>query len=162
MKRLPSRDTTVDRVRNHRAEALPKPQINGRSPPSGRLARKAPSIMVPSIRAWGLIQVTTKAEETSFQMGTLTSRPPSREAVDLKADADPDDDEAADAQDDLLQPGQGLHQRPGPQEAGHPRDTSHRMTIRAVRYTRLRRWVRALLMTNRFCSPMGPHTPGPW
>ena len=36
-----------------------------------------------------------------------------------------------------------------------PRDTSHKITMRAVIYTRLRFWVRAELMTNRFCRPMG-------
>ena len=62
--------------------ALPKPKINGRSPPWGRLARKAPSIMVPSMRAWGFIQVTTKAVVNRRQRGTFTSLPPSREALD--------------------------------------------------------------------------------
>lgn len=146
----------MDRVRNHRAEALPKPQINGRSPPSGRLARKAPSIMVPSMRAWGLIQVTTKAEEISFQRGTLTSRPPSREALDRRRPMP--------IQMTMRLPmprmtfcsqGRACISAPAPRKHDTPRDTSHRMTIRAVRYTRLRRWVRALLMTNRFCSPMG-------
>ena len=81
MNLLPSSDTTVDRVKNHRIEALPKPKMKGRSPPAGRVARKAPSIMVPSIRAWGFIQVTTKAVVNSFQMGIFTSLPPSKLAL---------------------------------------------------------------------------------
>ena len=35
-----------------------------------------------------------------------------------KSDTDPDDDETADAQNDLLQPGKGLHQRADAQKAG--------------------------------------------
>ena len=79
---LPSRETTVDSVRNQITEAEPKPQMKNRSPPLVRVARKAPSIMVPSMMAWGFSQVTTKAEPASFQMGTFTSRPPSRLALD--------------------------------------------------------------------------------
>ena len=44
---------------------------------------------------------------------------------------------------------------PAPRKQETPREMSQKMTISAVRYTRLRLWVRALLMTNRFCRPMG-------
>ena len=72
----------MDSVRNQITEAEPKPQMKNRSPPLVRVARKAPSIMVPSMMAWGFSHVTTKAEPASFQMGTFTSRPPSRLALD--------------------------------------------------------------------------------
>ena len=82
---LPSRDTRVETVKNQITEAEPKPQIKGRSPPGARVARNAPSIMVPSMMAWGFSHVTTKAEAASFQMGTFTSRPPSRLALERRS-----------------------------------------------------------------------------
>ena len=44
---------------------------------------------------------------------------------------------------------------PAPKKQATPSDTSHKMTMSAVIYTRLRFCVRAELMTNRFCRPMG-------
>ena len=65
-------------------DAEPKPQINGTSPPAGSVARNAPSIIVPSMMAWGFSQVTTKAVVMSFHTGTFTSLPPSRLALERK------------------------------------------------------------------------------
>ena len=70
----PSSDTMVESARNQITDALPKPQIKGRSPPAGRLARKAPSIMVPSMMACGLNHVTTKAVVKSFHTGRELAR----------------------------------------------------------------------------------------
>ena len=141
---------------NHRTEALAKPKMKDRSPPSGRVARKAPSIMVPSMMAWGFIQVTTKAEVKSFQTGIFTSLPPSRLALERSRPMP--------IQSTMRLPmpritfcshGTACISAPAPKKHATPREISQKMTMRAVKYTRLRLWVRAELMTNRFCRPMG-------
>ena len=71
--------------KNHSTDALAKPQMKNTSLPAGRLARNAPSIMVPSMMACGLNHVTTQAVEITFQMGTFTSRPPSMLALERKS-----------------------------------------------------------------------------
>ena len=53
---------------NHRQEAEATPQMKGRDWEPGRVTRKAPSIMVPSMSAWGLNQVTMQAEEMVFRI----------------------------------------------------------------------------------------------
>ena len=61
LNRAPSREITVVTPKNHSTEAEAKPPMKNPSVPAGSPARKAPSIMVPSISAWGLNQVITQA-----------------------------------------------------------------------------------------------------
>ena len=55
---------------NQRKDAAVTPVMKGADSAGGRAARKAPSIMVPSIMAWGLNQVTTQAEEMVLHFTT--------------------------------------------------------------------------------------------
>ena len=57
---------------NHSTDALAKPPTKKKSVPSGRVALNAPSIIEPSIRAWGLNQVTTQAVVMTLAMGMST------------------------------------------------------------------------------------------
>lgn len=52
--------------------------MNLRPSAAGSVALNAPSIMVPSIMAWGLNHVTTHAVDMTFNMGMFTSLPLSR------------------------------------------------------------------------------------
>ena len=124
----------VERVRNQITDALPKPKIKGRSPPVGRLARKAPSIMVPSMMACGLNHVTTKAVVNSFHTGTFTSLPPSSDALDRSSPIP--------IQMTMRLPsprmtfcnhGKACIRAPAPKKQETPSETSHRITISAVR-----------------------------
>lgn len=63
----------VEIDKNHRTEAEAKPPTKNKSVPAGKVALKAPSIMLPSIIAWGLNQVTAQAVVITLIIGTLTS-----------------------------------------------------------------------------------------
>lgn len=64
-------DMTVEIVRNQITEAEAKPPTKKRSVPSGRVALKAPSIMLPSMRACGLNQVTNACRSYDFDYGDV-------------------------------------------------------------------------------------------
>ena len=64
-------DTNSVKNVNHRQDALTTPDKKLRDAPAGKTARKAPSIMVPSIIAWGLNQVTTQAVEMVLGIDTI-------------------------------------------------------------------------------------------
>ena len=66
-------EISVEIPRNHITDALAKPPTKKKSVPSGRVALNAPSIIDPSIKAWGLNQVTTQAVVTTFAIGIFTS-----------------------------------------------------------------------------------------
>lgn len=52
---------------NHKQDAAATPEINGVDCDAVSVTWNAPSIIVPSIIAWGLNQVTTQAEEIVFR-----------------------------------------------------------------------------------------------
>ena len=51
--------------------------------------------------------------------------------------------------------GEALIIAPTPKKHAMPRVMSKNRIIKTVKYTRLFRWVSAVLMRNRFCSPIG-------
>lgn len=61
LKRLLKVEMVIAKPVNHRKEAVATPQMKAVDWVGGRLALKAPSIIVPSIIAWGLNHVTTQA-----------------------------------------------------------------------------------------------------
>ena len=71
---------------NHRQEARATPEIKGMDWEPGRVTWKAPSIMVPSMMAWGLNQVTTQAEEMVLRMDMA---PPDRSSSSALARSRP-------------------------------------------------------------------------
>ncbi len=84
----------------------------------GLPARKLPNSIVPSIRAWGLIQVTTKALAASLGRGMLTSTSRSRVGLSRSRPMPIHHDAAAHDQNQALQPVEALHQRADAEEAG--------------------------------------------
>ena len=65
-------DSMVEIPKNQQQDAQATPIMNFVDWSAGRVAWNAPSIMEPSMRAWGLNQVTTQAVEMTFSMGTST------------------------------------------------------------------------------------------
>ena len=66
--------------RNQMMDAEANPPTKNRSVPAGSVALKAPSIMLPSMRACGLNHVTTQAVVTTLAIGIFTSLPVSRDS----------------------------------------------------------------------------------
>ena len=92
----------------------------------------------------------------SCHTGTFTSLPPSRLALDRSRPIPIQMTmRLPSARITFWIQGTACISAPAPKKQLTPREISQQMTISAVRYTRPRFWVRALLMTNRFCSPMG-------
>ena len=143
-----NRESRVEIPKNQRVEAQPTPKMNSVLLAAGRVARKAPSIMEPSIRACGLNQVTTQAVEMTFNMGTSTfvelsivswaRRRPIPIQITMKL---PIKSIA------ICSHLEACIIAPTPKKQASASVTSKKMTIRAVRYTRLRFCVRAVLIT---------------
>ena len=142
--------------RPHRQEAEAEPSMSWEATAPGLPARKLPNSIVPSIRAWGLIQVTTKALAASLGRGMLTSTSRSRVGLSRSRPM---------PIHTTMQPPTIRIRRcsqskrstsaPMPKKQASARLMSKAITIRAVSRARRRGWVRAELMTNRFCIPMG-------
>ena len=71
---------------NQEKDAHATPVINGVSCPAANVTWKAPSIIVPSMIACGLNQVTTQADEILFQILCLCTQ---------QADADINNDQTS-------------------------------------------------------------------
>ena len=61
LKRSLNNEMVIDKPVNQMQEAVATPKMKAVDWVGGKLALKAPSIIVPSIIAWGLNQVTTQA-----------------------------------------------------------------------------------------------------
>lgn len=68
---------------NHKQDAAATPEINGVDCDAVSVTRNAPSIIVPSMTAWGLNQVTTQAEEIVFRTDKSDSDFSSSSTFDL-------------------------------------------------------------------------------
>ena len=138
------------------SETEAEPSMSWEATAPGLPARKLPNSIVPSIRAWGLIQVTTKALAASLGRGMLTSTSRSRVGLSRSRPM---------PIHTTMQPPTIRIRRcsqskrstsaPMPKKQASARLMSKAITIRAVSRARRRGWVRAELMTNRFCIPMG-------
>lgn len=141
----------VEMLRNQSTEALANPATKNRSVPSGRVALKAPSIMEPSMSACGLNHVTTHAVVITLPIGMSTlvlvsmvslarmSPRPIQRTIKLPT-----------RRIAISSSGDALMMAPIPKKHAMPRVTSKKITINAVAYTLLRRWVSAVLITKRF------------
>ena len=141
---------------NQRNEADTTPKIKGKDWEAGRVTWKAPSIMVPSMIAWGLNQVTTKAEEIVFCIES--AEPPSDSSVTLDLSRQipmymtirlPPKRTA------ICSHGYSCMTSPIPKKQDRDKVASKKITINAVSRARRRPNSAAALMTNRFCGPMG-------
>ena len=106
--------------------------------------------------AWGLNHVTTQAEVITFQIGRFTLVLVSMVALERRSPMPIQMTiRLPTAKITFCSHGSACIRAPTPKKQARPRVMSKKMTMRAVRNTRLRFWVSAVLMTKRFCNPMG-------
>ena len=153
--KLPASETTMASVINHRQEAESTPNKKCSDCASVMEALKAPSSIVPSITACALNHVTTQAAHTVLPSGIccappicctllfnrlmpiyITTSPPSSNMPSYTG-------------------GYFCIISPMPKKHAMARVMSKKMTISAVKSARQRGCVSALLITNRFCMPIG-------
>ena len=115
--------------------------------------------MVPSMRAWGLHQVTTKAVEAV--LARLVGRGPSASCsggcslVRSKPMPMASTMTLPTRRTTIPTAGKASIIAPTPKKQARAKETSKNTTTRAVSRARRRGWLRAALMTNRFWTPMG-------
>ena len=142
--------------RNHTKEAVEEPRISWVLTAPGLPARNPPKSRVPSMRAWGLNQVTTQALAATWGRGISTSTLWSMVGLSFNrpmpiqmTTAPP-----ASRMSIFSQVNRSIR-APTPKKQASARLMSKKMTMRAVRMALCRGRVRAVLMTNRFCIPIG-------
>ena len=150
-------ESSVVIPRNQQNDAVATPLMNLSPSAAGSVALKAPSIMVPSMMAWGLNQVTTQAVEMTFNIGTLTSFEDSRVSSFERSSEIPIhmtirlpmSSTAISISCDFSMIA------PMPKKHARASVTSKKITMKAVANDRLLVCVRAVLITKKFCSPIG-------
>lgn len=156
-------DMEMMRVRpaNHRHEAEATPIMKRAPFEAGRAAWKAPSIIVPSMRAWGLNHVTTQAEQIVLFIDVLAI---DVSALDTAWSSGLDLSRLIPMRTTMIPPASRIiilsnwkrsMSAPIPKKQARAKVTSKKITIRAVIRARRRVCASAEFITKRFWRPMG-------
>lgn len=153
--KLPASDTISARLINHRQEAEITPNKKCSDYAWFIVALNAPKSIVPSITACALNHVTTQAAHTVLPSGICCAPPICRTLLFNRLTPIYTTTSPPSSNMPSCTGGYFCITRPMPKKHASASVTSKKITISAVTSARRRVCVSALLITNRFCMPIG-------